>query len=280
MKMNTLADQVFDSVKGFVLRSFEPLAERIKALEDRPPAKDGEQGQQGEKGADGTNGKDGAPGPQGEPGIDGKDGAPGQDGRDGINGKDGAPGERGADGERGQPGEKGMDGRDGMEGPAGRDALQIEVMDGIDPQKRYQRGTFAAHRGGIVRSFKGTEPLGDSLELEKHGWHVVVRGVADLEISMADDLRTVTVTHSMTDGAAVVKSMQVPAVIDRGVYRETEAYAKGDGVTWGGSYFIAQKAAPDGKPGESDSWRLAVKRGRDGKDAPQPAAPAKLVRLA
>ena len=72
----------------------------------------------------------------------------------------------------------------------------------------------------------------------------------------------------------------MPAVIDRGVYRDTEAYAKGDGVTWGGSYFIAQKQAPEGKPGESDSWRLAVKRGRDGKDAPQPAAPAKLVRLA
>lgn len=60
----------------------------------------------------------------------------------------------------------------------------------------------------------------------------------------------------------------VPAFVDRGVFRESEAYEAGDGVTWGGSFFIAQKAAPVGKPGEpgSEGWRLAVKRGRDGKD--------------
>lgn len=53
-------------------------------------------------------------------------------------------------------------------------------------------------------------------------------------------------------------------VIDRGVWRDGE-FLKGDGVTWGGSFFIAQSDTK-AKPGESDSWRLAVKRGRDGKD--------------
>lgn len=58
----------------------------------------------------------------------------------------------------------------------------------------------------------------------------------------------------------------LPVVLDRGVFKEGSVYEKGDGVTWGGSFFIAQKDNAEGKPGESDAWRLAVKRGRDGKN--------------
>ena len=43
------------------------------------------------------------------------------------------------------------------------------------------------------------------------------------------------------------------------------AYQRGDGVTLGGSFFIAQ-ADTTAKPGKSDEWRLAVKRGADGRD--------------
>ena len=46
-------------------------------------------------------------------------------------------------------------------------------------------------------------------------------------------------------------------------------YAKGDGVTFGGSLFIAQTDAPAGKPEETPDWRLAVKRGREGKPGPK-----------
>jgi len=58
----------------------------------------------------------------------------------------------------------------------------------------------------------------------------------------------------------------LPIVIDRGVFKEGESYAKGDGVTFGGSFFISQQDNPVGKPGECDGYRLAVKRGRDGKN--------------
>jgi integrin beta 3 len=61
-------------------------------------------------------------------------------------------------------------------------------------------------------------------------------------------------------------TFHVPTVIDRGVYRADESYQRGDGVTWAGSFWIAQKdtsAKPDAPDG---GWRLAVKRGRDGKD--------------
>ena len=60
--------------------------------------------------------------------------------------------------------------------------------------------------------------------------------------------------------------LTLPAVIDRGVFKEGADYVRGDGVTWGGSFWIAQgetKSKPDAASG---GWRLAVKRGRDGKD--------------
>lgn len=60
-------------------------------------------------------------------------------------------------------------------------------------------------------------------------------------------------------------SFDVPVVIDRGVYKDGAIYAAGDGVTWAGSYWIAQKETSS-KPDSGDGFRLAVKRGRDGKD--------------
>lgn len=61
------------------------------------------------------------------------------------------------------------------------------------------------------------------------------------------------------------KSIRVPSVVDRGVWRAETAYLKGDGVTWGGSFFIAQVEAPTTKPETSKEWRLAIKHGADGK---------------
>lgn len=64
----------------------------------------------------------------------------------------------------------------------------------------------------------------------------------------------------------ITKRFRLPCHVDRGVYRETHAYLKGDGVTWAGSFWIAQQDGPPGKPGTNDSgWRMSVKRGGDGK---------------
>lgn len=59
--------------------------------------------------------------------------------------------------------------------------------------------------------------------------------------------------------------LQFPVVIDRGVFKADQSYEAGDGVTWAGSFWIAQTATTS-KPGEDATWRLAVKKGRDGKD--------------
>lgn len=63
----------------------------------------------------------------------------------------------------------------------------------------------------------------------------------------------------------VVKAFRVPVVIDRGVYSAGKVYRKGDGVTWAGSFWIAQEDTSE-KPDTGKGWRLAVKKGRDGKD--------------
>lgn len=62
-------------------------------------------------------------------------------------------------------------------------------------------------------------------------------------------------------------AFSMPVVIDRGVWLEEKegGYAKGDGVTWAGSFWISQKDENGDKPDGGDGWRLAVKRGRDGK---------------
>lgn len=66
----------------------------------------------------------------------------------------------------------------------------------------------------------------------------------------------------------VIKAFEftLPVVIYREVFRDDAEYAKSDSVTFGGSLFIAMKDAPQGKPGSSDDWKLAVKHGRHGKD--------------
>ncbi len=52
----------------------------------------------------------------------------------------------------------------------------------------------------------------------------------------------------------------------QGVWNAEGKYARGQAVTWDGSFWIAMKDDAAGKPGRCDDWRLAVKKGRDGKD--------------
>lgn len=242
-----------------------------------PAGNDGPQGERGEKGDPGEPGPRGEKGAPGEQGLPGERGEPGQEGRrgpageKGDPGKDGAPGATGDAGPRGEKGDPGQDGRDGRDGEPGRDAVHVDVLDGIDPQKRYQRGTFAAFRGGLVRAYRATDPLPDDGELEKAGWHCVVRGLADIVIEAGDDLRSMTVRHVTTDGHCVERALHVPTMIYREIYREAdnESYACGDAVTWGGSLWVLvgeKSLAAPGTPNTETGWRLAAKKGRDGRD--------------
>lgn len=191
-------------------------------------------------------------------GRDGKDGVDGKDGANGLNGKDGAPGKDGMNGKDAEvtqealqkavathlaayPIPAGRDGRDGTEGPrgpqgeAGKDGANgISGKDGRD-------------------GMNGKDGI-DGLSID------------NFDLIVSDDERSLTVR--LANGERVVeKTIELPFVLDRGVYDKAGSYRKGDGVTRQGSFWIAQKDNP-GEPGftEDCGWRLAVKKGRDGKD--------------
>jgi collagen type III alpha len=199
---------------------------------------DGAPGSRGEKGDQGERGLDGAPGPRGENGERGADGAPGARGEKGDQGERGLDGVPGPRGEKGDPGERGADGKLGARGEKGDNgAAGRDGRDGKDGRDG-ERGTAGKN---------GADGLGfDDLQVEQDGE------------------RSFTITF-MRGGERKSFPLRLPTVVDRGVWRE-RAYEPGDGVTWRGSFWIAQKET-SAKPDEaSTEWRLAVKRGRDGKD--------------
>ena len=85
----------------------------------------------------------------------------------------------------------------------------------------------------------------------------------DLELAPEDGGRRITYRFS-ANGRQVERTIKTATVIDRGVWKPGQ-YEAGDAVTTKGSWWVATRDT-DGRPGDPDSgWRLAVKRGRDGK---------------
>lgn len=108
------------------------------------------------------------------------------------------------------------------------------------------------------------EKAADRMPVPKDGRDAIPLDSFDLTLS--EDGRTLTVKMQSADGV-VEKSIRVASIIDRGIYKAAGDYEKGDAVTHGGCLWIAQQDAPEGAPGMGGKgWRLAVKKGRDGKD--------------
>lgn len=193
------------------------------------------------------------------PPTDGKDGL---DGKDGVDGKDGqsVPIEE-VERMVQEAVAKAMQSielpKDGKDGEPGRDAVDIEILPAIDEFKSYARGTYATHKGGLWRSYERTAGL--------KGWECIVEGVADLRIEQDGD-RGFKAVAELSSGATQTKAISIPAMVYRGIFKAGD-FQPGDTVTWGGSLWHCDEPTSD-KPGEpgSKGWRLAVKRGRDGKD--------------
>ena len=143
-----------------------------------------------------------------------------------------------------------------QDGAPGRDAIDIDILPSIDPEKSYTRGTYATYDGGLWRAHATTDGM--------RGWECVVDGIKSIDINRNDD-RSFGVMVKQSSGESHLSTFTLPIVIDKGVYKQADRYHAGDGVTWAGSYWIAQKDEPSQKPGEGEGWRLAVKKGRDGK---------------
>lgn len=179
---------------------------------------------------------------------DGKDGLDGADGKDGLDGSDGLIGQKGADG---------VNGRDGKDGKDGESVSAETVIASVSAS--FER-RFSDMQLSWERQARDTfEKAVDRIPIPKDG----VNGKDALpveSIGIVQDGRDVVI--KLGDTKHVIK---LDTVIDRGVWREAE-YEKGDAVTYGGSLWIAQDSGDHGAPGTSKAWRLAVKKGRDGKD--------------
>lgn len=160
----------------------------------------------------------------------------------------------GADGLDGQPGKDGSDGKDGKDGESvSEEAVKDAIAASFERRfsdlqlswERQARETFEKAMDRMPAPKDGKDGR-DSLPLES--------------IEVLQEGRNVTL--KLGD---VERTIKLDTVIDRGVWAQQD-YEKGDAVSYGGSLWIAQEDAPDGAPGTTKGWRLAVKKGRDGKD--------------
>lgn len=181
------------------------------------------------------------------------------------------------DGIDGRDGQDGQDGKDGGRGETGRDALQLDILSVINPDRSYSRGTYAKAFGGLVRAVRATDRLTEDKSLIESGWECIVSGLQSIAIS-AKDGRHFVLQAITTEGIQRME-FSVPAILERGVFKAGGEYEAGDVVTYDGSTWVAQQTTSD-VPATSKEWRLFVRKGRDGRDAvPRPEIRDEPVRL-
>ncbi len=287
-----------------VIAENKSLRREIDALRLVQPIK-GEPGPSGVEGPVGPAGPPGEVGPPGEAGPVGPAGPPGERGEVGplgINGLNGERGEAGPAGEVGPVGERGppgqdadpevvgkmlgdklepilksyiddriaalpkpLDGVDGREGPAGKDGVGLagamidrggDLILTLTDGTHVKLGCVVGKDGDVGPSGRDGKDGVDGVD----GFDLI-----DFRAELKDDRFLELIFQDETNTKTFNFALNHP--IDRGVYKSDGQYVKGDCVTYGGSMWIAQCDAPSGKPDSgSGHWRLAVKRGRDGRD--------------
>lgn len=249
----TFADQLFKAIEGYVGRRIEPLLARLGTLEKRAPEP-------------GPPGKDASPEdiaaavsaavaqiPRPKDGVDGKSVEPDEVQRMVARAVEALPTPR--DGIDGPPGPRGQDGRDGMDG---RDATLIDPIPEIDETRSYARGTWAKHLGGLW--------LARGVTVGMVGWDCIIDGIAGFDVSGDEHGRDFVAVLRSSSGLESRHEFHVPALIYRGVWRESEVYTQGDATTRDGSVWMLTTPKQAGKPGSDGSgWQLAVKKGTDGR---------------
>lgn len=175
-----------------------------------------------------------------EKGDTGEKGPQGERGAEGLQGQPGPVGPPGTAGDRGLPGPPGPQGNQGEKGEPGnngRDAADLP----------------------LIRYF-----IGETVEA------TVADKLATFAIISADGGRTLKATFG-----SLVCEIKTALILDAGVWTAERTYVAGDAVSFSGSLYIARQETGE-KPGKSDHWRLAVKRGDHGRDyrpedKPEPA---------
>ena len=70
----------------------------------------------------------------------------------------------------------------------------------------------------------------------------------------------------LSDDSVIEKTITLPVLIYRGVFKDGKTYSKGDTVTFGGSLWHCNEETTERPATGSKVWTLAAKRGADGKD--------------
>ena len=165
--------------------------------------------------------------------------------------------EKGDKGDPGERGEKGKTGDDGKDGRGVKDLLIDRegcLVATMDDGELKSLGRVVGKKGKDGTDGKKGKDGRDGL------------GFDDMDVCVLDDDRTIELSFKKGEEEKAF-TLKWPTVIYRGTYKHDQEYSAGDAVTWGGHMWIAEKttsAKPD-QPGEG--WRLAVKKGRDGRDA-------------
>ena len=82
----------------------------------------------------------------------------------------------------------------------------------------------------------------------------------------ATKISTLTARLSALESQVAVLDARPGGVIDKGVFVPGTTYDKSVGVSWDGGYWIAQQRT-DHQPGDTSThWRLAVRRGKQGRE--------------
>jgi len=241
--------EIVAAVRAHVEMTIAPILVRLEALEARQPVK-------------GDPGRDGEPGARGEPGPPGRDAEVTHEMLvEAVKANVAAINEAVAAylaenpppaGKDGAPGRPGKDGADVVDAMIDRDCnLVLTLSDG----RIKTLGRVVGQDGAPGRDGKDGAPGRDG----KDGTDGV--GFDDMGFEAREDG-----CYLVWEKGDVVKEARLPIPMDRGVWKEGTVYRAGDGVTWGGHYWFAQEETTE-KPDSGKGWRMAVRRGRDGKDA-------------
>lgn len=127
-------------------------------------------------------------------------------------------------------------------------------------------GAVIDRDGALVITLSDGKAVNLGPVVGKDGDHGIPFGPDDLDMTLLEDGRTLRMAFSKGETEYAFQ-VALPIPVYRGVWREGDAYAEGDMVTWAGSTWHCGAEAATTKPGDpAGEWILAVKAGRPGRD--------------
>jgi hypothetical protein len=131
----------------------------------------------------------------------------------------------------------------------------------LDELRAKVRGALNETIASEARRMSGTEEEGldaKDVELTAREGDVVEKVLSIVAKGVGAEI------HRMEKRIAELETR--PTMKYEGVWDEQKVYRIGDFCTDGGSMFCCRESNVGARPGSSDAWQLAVKKGRDGRD--------------